>query len=309
MLTDPNLVRCVNKTLGLTPDAEPTATQVASITKLECSAHEIADLSGLSTFSSLQELDLSSNNITDISPLSDLSNLTSLDLGINPLDDLRGPGEKPVLSFLNISNTQVGDLTDLKQAKDLKELLASSANISDVKPLAGHKELERLALRGNNISELSGIEGATELWDLDLSLRVPLWRLRRSVRCAGWPGALEIPMLVRLVWSTSTQVVPGVATEPSGDAKTVDARFRTGQVAVSSFAAHHHGLSHADQRRARRHQKRSVPGHHVDSERLAMGSTQVSAFPQCFAPRPISVRPSGEDAEVLEQPTVHVTVW
>jgi hypothetical protein len=37
----------------------------------------------------------------------------------------------------------------------------------------------------------------------------------RAVR--RWPGSHEVPVLVRLVWSTSTQVVPGVVVRAARD--------------------------------------------------------------------------------------------
>ena len=118
-----------------------------SVTEIDLSYRNIADISALAECEKLTRVNLKGNSITDISPLMDLPNLTYVDISENAVSDLR--------PFMGVSS--------------LKYLYASNNNISTTVPLGKLTGLSELDLSGNQISNFSGIKKLKNLTVLNLA--------------------------------------------------------------------------------------------------------------------------------------------
>jgi Leucine Rich repeat len=112
-----------------------------TITKLNFSFHQIADLSFLFDSNNIAKLDLAYNQISDLSPLTHLTKLTQL----------------------NLTSNQIFDLTPLSSLTDLEILYLSGNQISDLTPLLALKKLIFLDLTENLVSDISLLSSLTNL--------------------------------------------------------------------------------------------------------------------------------------------------
>ena len=152
-IPDPNLRAKIERTLGKSSGAAITTTDMAALTRLDDTAANISDLTGLEHAINLTQLYLIGHSISDVSALSGLTNLTRLVLTDNNISDL-----SPLVSNGGLTSLTVLDLTD--------------NNISDLSPLASSKGLTSLTvldLDHNSISNISALSGLTNLTSLVLT--------------------------------------------------------------------------------------------------------------------------------------------
>ena len=201
-LPDPNLRAAIEKALGKAPGTTITATEMATLTRLEARNANISDLTGLEAATNLKslwldgeevaagtwrnsnlvsdlsplagltnltELLLDDNNITDISPLSGLTNLTNLGLSINNITNILPLVDLTNLEVLGLWRNSVSDLSPLAGLTNLIELYLGANPASDLSPLAGLTNLESLFLDEHGISNLSALAGLTNLTRLALN--------------------------------------------------------------------------------------------------------------------------------------------
>ncbi|MBN1764561.1 MAG: leucine-rich repeat domain-containing protein [Sedimentisphaerales bacterium] len=186
---DMNLKTAVETELGL---ADPTPTNMLTLTYLSAPSSAISSLTGLEYALNIEILDLQSNQITDISPLADMTSLTWLDLRGNLLDydaysiylpsiETHNPGidlyydayVNVYFTDLNLKTaveTQLG-ITDPNASDmlDLTDLYAVGRNISDLSGLEYALNLTQLNLWFNNIADISILSSLTNLTDLNVS--------------------------------------------------------------------------------------------------------------------------------------------
>ena len=200
-LPDPNLRAAIEKALGKAPGTTITATEMATLTRLEARNANISDLTGLEAATNLKslwldgeevaagtwrnsnpvsdlsplagltnltELLLDDNNITDISPLSGLTNLTNLGLSINNITNILPLVDLTNLEVLGLWRNSVSDLSPLAGLTKLTGLYLGENSASDLSPLAGLTNLESLFLDANGISDLSPLVGLIQLTRLAL---------------------------------------------------------------------------------------------------------------------------------------------
>ena len=201
-IPDPNLRAAIEKALGKAPGTTITATEMATLTRLEArnanisdltglefatnlkslwldgeevaagtwrNSNSVSDLSPLAGLTNLTELLLDDNNITDISPLSGLTNLTNLGLSINNITNILPLVDLTNLEVLGLWRNSVSDLSPLAGLTNLIELYLGANPASDLSPLAGLTNLESLFLDEHGISNLSALAGLTNLTRLALN--------------------------------------------------------------------------------------------------------------------------------------------
>lgn len=157
-------------------------------TRLDCSNHEITDLSRLQAFSHLRYVDMSSNQVSDLSPLNPVSHLLTLNAERNKLQTV-SLEKKAFLQVMNVSHNEISSMSGLSfpmlealnlsyngmEKADFDEdsfpallnlemrsnKLTSTAN-------CGSPNLETLFLAQNQITTISDLEGCSRLNTLHL---------------------------------------------------------------------------------------------------------------------------------------------
>ena len=187
-IPDTKLRALVAETLGKSPDAQVSRTELAdltsfyvppesgvenwiglqvavNLTRLEIAGTGQFDLSALAGLAQLQHLDLGYNEVADLTPLSGLTNLTYLNLvteaSSTPLARLRR------LQHLSLASRSITDLSPLSGLTDLQTLYLWNTAVTDITPLAGLTALQKFALPAN-IEDISPLAGLTELQTLTL---------------------------------------------------------------------------------------------------------------------------------------------
>jgi len=163
---DPELLKCVDLTLGLPPGTIPSEAQLLSITRLSCSG-AVSDLSWLPNLPNLIQLSLFRNNITDITPLRALSKLESLDLSQNPISNIDVLGELTGLTFLALSEIEATDLSALNRLTNLTELSIGYMSVDNTTFLDRLTRVTDLYVFDTNLTSLrcfAGMSGVTYLY-------------------------------------------------------------------------------------------------------------------------------------------------
>ena len=145
-IPDPNLRAVIEGALSKVTGDPITASEMATLTRLEASEAGIRNLTGLEHATHLMELFLNGNAISDLSPLAGLTNLTLLKLNHNSISEIS--------SLANLTN--------------LRHLVLYINKISDPSPVAGLTELTYLNLAENLISDISAVVNLTNLTHLEL---------------------------------------------------------------------------------------------------------------------------------------------
>jgi hypothetical protein len=120
-----------------------------------------AQVKSLDGFEALRELDsltsvnLSGANIADVSALRELKSLTSLNLSRTKVADVSALRELKTLISLNLSATEVVDLSPLRELKGLTSLDLSGTKVVDVSALRELKTLISLNLSATEVVDLS----------------------------------------------------------------------------------------------------------------------------------------------------------
>ena len=134
-----------------------------SLSGLNLAHNEISDISLLANLTSLAELDLAYNQITDISPLANLTGLTTVDLWFNRISDISPVADLTSLTTLNLVNNQISDISPLAGLTSLTDLWLHDNQISDISPLGGLTGLTGLGLNRNQITDISPLGGLASL--------------------------------------------------------------------------------------------------------------------------------------------------
>ena len=190
-IPDPNLRAAIEAVLNKAPRDTITASEMATLERLELNNMDISDLTGLEFAINLNWLNLSDNNISDLSPIASLIKLSELRFTNNPVSDLSPlKGLKNLTGLWFTNNRQVSDISPLTGLINLEKLHFSSTLISDLSPLKGLTNLTALEYNwmhvpdlsilvglvnlewfrswGTGISDLSPLVGLTKLVDLDI---------------------------------------------------------------------------------------------------------------------------------------------
>lgn len=104
---------CVTTKLGLASDAEPSESQLASVTELSCTSRDIQDATGTSAMPNLAKLFLGGNAISDVTPLATSTKLFSLGLENNQLSDIAPLASLTKLRSVTLAGNRLRDLTAL----------------------------------------------------------------------------------------------------------------------------------------------------------------------------------------------------
>ena len=167
-IPDPNLRAAIENALGKAPGTTITATEMATLTRLEAKNANISDLTGLQAATNLTSLDLgpekvanewrNSNAVTDLSPLAGLTQLTSLHLPNNSISDISAVAGLTNLTWLNLWGNSVSNISAVAGLTNLKDLYLGDNNISDISPLAANTGLgsgDTVNVKSNPLSYLS----------------------------------------------------------------------------------------------------------------------------------------------------------
>ena len=168
---DPALRAVVEAALGKAPGASITASELATLTRLEApSGGAIRDLTGLELARNLEILRLEGNQVVDLSPLADLEELREAHLRWNRISDLGPLAGLAGLDDLDVARNPVSDLTPLTRLARLRSLSVGgeSSRILDPSALARLRQLQVLEADGVGISDLSFLLPLRELWNLDV---------------------------------------------------------------------------------------------------------------------------------------------
>ncbi|WP_419847739.1 leucine-rich repeat domain-containing protein [Candidatus Poriferisocius sp.] len=174
LIADASLLAAVQNALGLRPDQQPTAEQLAGLRTLKRAARRndpnpIRSLDGLQHATALRTLELPGNHITDLAPISALAELRELDLQSNRIQSLAPLAGLRRLEHLNLILNDLADIADLPQLPQLKTLFIDINRIQSLEPLRNRTQLQRLSASSNQISNLEPIAGLTNLKRLTLS--------------------------------------------------------------------------------------------------------------------------------------------
>ena len=167
-IPDSNLRAAVEDALGVASGDTITASEMATLTRLEAPEASISDLTGLEGATKLTRLDLGDNAISDISVLAGLPNLTNLSLDFNNITDISVLAGLPNLINLALGYNAITDHSILSGLTNLIVLDLRSTNTSDLSVLSGLTKLERLYIDRNGISDLAPLAGLTNLTHLGL---------------------------------------------------------------------------------------------------------------------------------------------
>jgi Leucine-rich repeat (LRR) protein len=179
---DKNLEAAVRQqVIGKKDPSQPlTKDDVRYVATIEAKGKGIRDLTGLENCVSLTSLDLSGNEIADLTPLEKLksvekpdtlevgSQIKWVDLSKNKITSLKGLDALGKLEYAQLSDNQITDLTPLGSLTRLNDLYLSNNQIKDLTPLANLKKLWTLYADGNQITDLKPVAGLTQLTSLDL---------------------------------------------------------------------------------------------------------------------------------------------
>ena len=154
-IPDANLRAAVETALGKNAGTPITATEMATLTRLEASEADIHDLTGLEHATNLTRLELYGNSITDTSALVNLTNLTDLVLYINTILDPSPVAGLTELTYLNLAENSISDISTLVNLANLTHLELPFNSISDLSPLVANTGLgsdDEVDVRGNPLS-------------------------------------------------------------------------------------------------------------------------------------------------------------
>jgi len=157
---DPGLQAAVEEALWI---ADPTDSDMLTLTDLRCIRGDIVDLTGLEYATNLECLWLRLNDITDVTSLAGLSHLKELSLSINEIRDISPLSGLTELEHLDLHRNFVSDLSPLSGLTNLKTLILRDNEISDLSALFGLTGLYELHLPLNHVSDLSPLSGLANL--------------------------------------------------------------------------------------------------------------------------------------------------
>ncbi len=177
---------------GAALDLSPLA-GLRSLSHLDLSDNDLADVSALAGLTGLRSLLLGGNAVRDLSPLSGLDGLRSLTLSNNGLTDVSALSGLSSLRQLWLDGNELESVRPLRRLRSLIYLHLGDNRIADISPLASLADLRRLWLPGNRVEDVSALSGLWSLQRLDLS--------RNQVRDVAPLSRLADLSLLRLGWN------------------------------------------------------------------------------------------------------------
>jgi Leucine-rich repeat (LRR) protein len=164
---DSNLETAIRDVISK-PTGDIYASDLFSLTYLDCGYKNIINLSGLEYCTNLQTLNLGSNKISDISALQNLTNLYNLYLYNNQISDITPLQYLINLNGLFLSDNQITDISPLQNLTNLTGLSLSNNQINNIIPLQNLTLLGSLTLSNNHIGDISPLQNLTQLFQLEL---------------------------------------------------------------------------------------------------------------------------------------------
>ena len=168
-LPDVALRAAVAAALGKEPDETITRADLAGLTKLEATASNVGNLTGLNHALNLATLHLGSGSVRDLAPLAGLAQLQVLALSSNAIYDVAPLANLTRLRELYLSWNLVTDLAPLSALPRLETLVLTGNGIEDITALRLLGSLQNLTLARNDIFDLRPLSALTALRNLDLT--------------------------------------------------------------------------------------------------------------------------------------------
>ncbi|MBE6954293.1 MAG: tetratricopeptide repeat protein [Ruminococcaceae bacterium] len=146
-------------------------TQLKKLQSLDLSGCHLdtADLTAISSLTSLKELNLSGCGVANVSSLQGLTQLKVLDLADNSIVTISALSRLTELTALHLSGNAITDISSLSSLTGLKELDLNNNLLKNTDALYTLHDLEKLSLSGCGVSDLRFIENMPGLTDLNLS--------------------------------------------------------------------------------------------------------------------------------------------
>ena len=167
-IPSPTLRAIVNEQLGKTADATITRGEMAKLSTLAITRHDMMDLGWLEPAVNLSEVDFSDNQISDLAALSALAELTRLGLAGNEIVDISPLASLTALTHLDLAANRVADVTPLAGLTALTALHLRENDVVNISPLSGLTALNHLDLANNDIMDISALASLTEMTWLHL---------------------------------------------------------------------------------------------------------------------------------------------
>ena len=167
-MPDPNLRQGVREELGIPDEIPIHPGDMAGLSHLLITEHNIRSLRGLEYAINLEFLHIDRGEVSDLTPFAGLENLQVLKLFGNPISDISPLAGLIGLQELHLGNSLVSDLTPLVNLQNLKVLRLQGTQISDVSPLAGLVGLQELRFQSSLISDLTPLVNLQNLKVLSL---------------------------------------------------------------------------------------------------------------------------------------------
>ena len=204
-LRDANLAAELRSTLNFQADDPIFPEDMETLTTLNASSQNIANLTGLETATGLTSLNLSDNDISSLTPLAKLVLLDTLDLSENNISSISSLSRLTALTNLNLSNNRIPSVSSLAKLSALTDLNLSHNNISSLTSLSGLSSLVALDLFSNRIRDVLPLQGLRSLRTLDLSgndditNEVVLYTLQQVGTNITLPPGKTVPTIADLV--------------------------------------------------------------------------------------------------------------
>ena len=208
-IQDENLRTALNLALSKLPGEDLTFADLASLTSLDASNHDIANLAGLEAATALTNLVLDNNAVHDLSPLAHLANLNRLQIAGNGIEDVSQLASLVSLASLDLDDNPISDLSPLRSLTGLTTLSLNRTGVSDLSSLQDLVALETVNADSNNIASIDGLENLERLGTLNLNFNeisdlAPLSGLLQLSYLGLWDNDIDdvtpLADLTRLSW-------------------------------------------------------------------------------------------------------------
>lgn len=143
--------------------------EAKDVVALDCSALDIADITGIEGLTRLKTLVLWGNPIKDISALADLSELKAVDLSETQVTDLTALEGLNSLNTLKLNNTRLSSIDLLNGLSALEALALADNQITDISALSSFSQLQELTLNNNSVNNIDALSNHANITTINLS--------------------------------------------------------------------------------------------------------------------------------------------
>ena len=157
-IPDPNLRATVREALN---GGVITQTSMRQLVDLDASNKGIVNLAGLEYAINLKNLPLWGNPLADLSPISTLTSLEYLNISYCSISDISALSNLKNLASLNARGNYIVDIKPIANLTNLTRLRLNRNHIQDVTPLAELTQLEFLEIHHNRIGDHSPLDALT----------------------------------------------------------------------------------------------------------------------------------------------------